>query len=350
MSAAELANPVRVFGLIYSRYCIARCDHCGSSSGPHVRGVMPMDTVARCLDDIRAFDIDSVIITGGEPLAFHDEICCIGKMARDHGLSMQVCTNAFWAKTPEKAYQHLQDLVASGLVHLMLSTDRFHVKYVPVESVINAATAAGELGISCQVAVPSMARDWDSLSLVTRLRQETDACVYTHPVHPVGRAESFSWQQLRWNKPEVRGCELLGHIEVDFDGKVSACPTGADYGAENQLVLGKLEENSLHNIITRYQSTLIYYVIGSYGPLGLQYLLEAYGVRCSGKLPDIPHDCHLCRLLIDDKKIFLEFHERSNIDLTHAVASPELEMMRDQIDETIMTLCRGKQDAQALQV
>ena len=58
-------NAINVFGLLYSRFCVAQCAHCGSNSGPQQKGVMPMEYAERCLADIPAFGVESVIVSGG---------------------------------------------------------------------------------------------------------------------------------------------------------------------------------------------------------------------------------------------------------------------------------------------
>ena len=324
MSGSGGLLPIQVFGLIFSRYCVAECAHCGSSAGPRVRGVMPLELAARCLDDLPAFGVKSIVVSGGEPLAFFDDICRLGELAGERGLDIQVCSNGYWAKSERRALSTLSALKDRGLVHLLLSTDQFHVKFVPVESVIRAANAASNLGVSCQIAVPSMARDFKATSLLTRLRKETYALVFAHPVHPIGRGADLPAQLLSWRSPEVRGCDLLGHIELDWTGTVSCCPPSADYDQGNPLVLGNASEEPLREILTRFRRTPVYRVIAEYGPVGLRTLLNHYVIKTGSSLEGRIHECHLCRDITSNTRLFDVFAKQTGIDLLEPMTPAQI--------------------------
>jgi hypothetical protein len=294
-----------------------------------------MEYVVRSLDEVPAFGVDTVILTGGEPLAFLDEITQIARLAQERGLGIQICSNGFWAKTPEKALAVLLPLKELGLSLLMLSTDRFHTRFIPVESVTNAANAASYLGLSCQIAVPALARDWKAMSLMTRLRRETDATVFSHPIHPVGRGEKLSPWWLSPSSPSGGGCELLGHIEVDYDGSVSACPTSADFSTHNQLILGNIATKSLKAILSRFQNTLIYWVISSYGPVGLRALFRLYGIDTGACVNGQYFQCHICRALTDNAGLYKEFRKITGMDLVATVDDKELSACQARINQTM---------------
>ncbi|MFU8840912.1 MAG: radical SAM protein [Nitriliruptoraceae bacterium] len=328
-------NPIREFGLLYSRFCNAACAHCGSSSGPTARGRMPMDIVERCVTDVAGAGIRSVMISGGEPLAYFTDIRHVAGLAQTAGLGVQLCSNGFWGDRRDRALSWLEQLRDRGLDELLLSTDRFHLAFVPLRSVIGAAQAASELGIPCQIAVPATARDWQASSIVATLQRETDALVRTHPVHPVGRGEGLPPHHFRWPTLQVGPCHLVGHVEVDQDGTVSVCPTSADFDQRSPLILGNVTADPLATLLTRFQATPLYAVISRWGPLGLHVL--ANGTRDTGMLglPERLHDCHLCRSLTTDETVAARVADRHGVDLLAPVAPTELAGLLQQVAEAI---------------
>ena len=256
-------------------------------------------------------------------MAFFPQICELTSRAKHYGLGTQICSNGFWAKNPQRAHDYLVELIDRGLEYLLLSTDQFHIRYVPVESVINAANAAAQLGLDCQIAIPSMARDFQALSLLAKLQAETDVTVFSHPVHPIGRGENLPLRTLQWKPPQMQGCDLLGHIEVDFNGSVSCCPPSADYGNANQLVLGNVKDLPLRTILYRFQRTPLYWVIANHGPLGLYYLLQSAGIQSGIEQPNKCHECHLCRKLTNLAQAYPLFHEYTGFDLTQPLDDDE---------------------------
>ena len=202
-----------------------------------------------------------------------------------------------------------------------MSTDQFHVKFVPVEAVIRAANAANAIGLSCQIAIPSMARDFKATALLTRLRRETEAMVFAHPVHPIGRGADLPAQALPWRRPAVRGCDLLGHVELDCDGTVSCCPPSADYARSNPLVLGNVSREPLRDLLHRFERTPLNRIIAGYGPLGLRTLLHHFGVETGSSLEGRVHECHLCRDITSNVALFRALEEKSGIDLLSPLAA-----------------------------
>jgi hypothetical protein len=73
--------------------------------------------------------------------------------ARRLGLSIRLVTNAHWAQTQEAAGRCLDELIASGLTHVTVSTGDEHVRFVPLASVINAARGCVERKLPASIAV-----------------------------------------------------------------------------------------------------------------------------------------------------------------------------------------------------
>jgi len=345
-STTPSVNPIREFGLLYSRFCNAACAHCGSNSGPVERGRMPMELVERCVADVAGLGVRSVMVSGGEPLAFFADIRQVAGLAHAAGLGVQVCSNGFWGDRPDRARSWLGQLQERGLEQLLLSTDRYHLEFVPLRSVITAAQAASELGIPCQIAVPATARDWQAGALVAALQRETDAHVQTHPVHPVGRGEGLAAHHFRWPTLQVGPCHLVGHVEVDADGTVSVCPTSADFDRRSPLILGNVTTDRLATLLARFQATPLFAVISRWGPLGLHVLASGTADTRMLGLADRLHDCHLCRSLTRDDAVAARVAARHGVDLLEPVPPGGLETILEQV-ATALTAAAGQRPGAA---
>lgn len=337
------ANPVKELGLIYSRFCNAACAHCGSSSGPAAKGKMPSAYVEHSIADAAAAGMRSLMVSGGEPLAFFRDMCRVAELAADAGMALHLCSNAYWGDRPERARAWLAALQERGLTQLLLSTDQWHLAYVPVSSVVTAANVAAELDIPCQIAVPSSVRDWQGAAILARLQHETSAYVYAHPVHPVGRGEQLPAHHFRWSPPQIGPCHLVGHVEVDYDGTVSVCPTSADFDRSSPLILGNVATDRLGELLARFQATPLYRVIAQWGPAGLNALVNGTTATAPLGLGERPHDCQLCRHLTRDDAAVRRVAEATGIDLLEPVDADRFERVAAMVREALGT--PGRTDA-----
>jgi hypothetical protein len=78
-------------------------------------------------------------------------MCAAIAYARALDYVVDVETNAFWARTEEMARSRLSPFVAAGVAGVSLSADAYHVRYFPVDRVINAARAARSFGLLTEV-------------------------------------------------------------------------------------------------------------------------------------------------------------------------------------------------------
>ena len=61
----------------------------------------------------------------------------------------RIITNAFWAKSKERAVAKLTELKEAGLTELTISCDDYHQAFVPLANVKRANEAAIEVGLPC---------------------------------------------------------------------------------------------------------------------------------------------------------------------------------------------------------
>lgn len=314
----NLHNKILSLGILYSRYCPAQCQHCGSNAGPSRKGKLSFFIIEKILKNLKKYDIDDLGISGGEPLAFYNDMLDIATMAQQNSISLTLFSNAFWAKDKLRAEIYLSSLQEKGLTSLILSTDQFHQEFIDLENIIIASNIASLLNINVDIMIPSTASGWSTFRTLAYLESKTQASLTTHPIHPIGRATSLDSSYFRWAKLEVKGCDLVGRIEVDYTALTAQCPPASDFEKNNPLVLGNLEEESLETLLDKYQNNLLYWILGEFGPLGLYYLFVHAGIEVNLPIEGHVSNCQLCQQLTNNHQFFEEFLILTSIDLKDA--------------------------------
>jgi pyruvate formate lyase activating enzyme len=119
--------PGRIASVVFLGGCNFRCPFCQNVSlveGYRALSSVPEDSVLDLLRCRRGF-IDGVVITGGEPLMYGEELTRFLTRLRETRLSIKVDTNGYDADT-------VQELVVSGLVDYVAmdvktSLEKYHV-------------------------------------------------------------------------------------------------------------------------------------------------------------------------------------------------------------------------------
>ena len=121
-------GPVVIWNLI--RRCNLACQHCYSiSADVDFPGELSTPDVFRTMDDLKAFGVPVLILSGGEPL-LHPDIFAISRRAKDMGFYVGLSTNgtliddAMLPKVAEIGY----DYVGISLDGLEATHDRFRRK------------------------------------------------------------------------------------------------------------------------------------------------------------------------------------------------------------------------------
>lgn len=133
--------------------CTGRCKHCSegehTAHGAHIDG----DAAARAVRRLcAAFDIDSLMTFGGEPLLHADTVCKIHSAARDLRIpKRQLITNGFFSRDADKIAETAARLAQSGVNEVLLSVDAFHQETIPLEPVKAFAEAICAEGVRLRV-------------------------------------------------------------------------------------------------------------------------------------------------------------------------------------------------------
>jgi len=131
--------------------CNARCGFC--ECRPESDEMLSLADMIRYMDEAIALGtVGQIVFSGGEPTLLGDDLFTAIAYARQHGLLTRVVTNGWWGKTPERADEFLNRLIAAGLHEINISLDDLHQDWIPFESVKNAFLACVRRQFRCLLA------------------------------------------------------------------------------------------------------------------------------------------------------------------------------------------------------
>ena len=114
--------------------CTGHCKHC--SEGDHAGFTEHLDgtCAAKAVDEIcRVYKIDSLMVFGGEPLLYPEDVCKIFEAGKKAGIRRRdLITNGYFSKDEKLIQEVAEQLAKNGLNRLLLSVDAFHQETIPV--------------------------------------------------------------------------------------------------------------------------------------------------------------------------------------------------------------------------
>lgn len=129
--------------------CTGRCKHCSegehTSAGVHIDGKIGAQAVR---DLCGAYDMQSLMTFGGEPLLYPGDVCKIHEAARECGIpKRQLITNGFFSRDQGRIREVVHGLAESGVNQILLSADAFHQETIPLEKVLYFGECVTKEGI-----------------------------------------------------------------------------------------------------------------------------------------------------------------------------------------------------------
>lgn len=246
--------------------CTARCAHCATNGSPDKRAAIDPELALEAAGEAAKLGL-AIVVSGGEPLLMPDLVCRVARRARPHGVSVGVYSNAFWAKTRPQARRVIRRLAQAGVDILLLSTGTFHLPYVPAEAVRNAAEAAVEAGLRCEVAVAAPADAEVPSEVAACLRALPGIVVNAHPVARTGRAGRLPESTFRSGVFD-RPCGVLGQLALMPDAHVyGCCASSVNFGRDSVLCAGRLGPAGLDELLDRLDRVPLLEDIQTRGPL-----------------------------------------------------------------------------------
>jgi hypothetical protein len=229
-----------------TRACPARCDFCcdpAESSRERLRRAEMLALLDRVADAAPGL-IGIVGFTGGEPFLVLDDLRAVLERAATHGMTGAVVSSSHWARDAATAHTQLAALAAVGLQRYSTSCDHEHLRFVPVERIRHAVTAALELGLAVTVTGTFAALGTRTAALLGADLAEQVLCE-DKLIAPFGRAAgqtaTMSHYGLEAGLAQWGCYRRLGHdILVQPNGDVLPCCSTNN--TVNPLVFGNVRQ------------------------------------------------------------------------------------------------------------
>lgn len=301
---------IKSIGLSYTLTCPLSCRHCMPSSSPQTPGKMTLEQAQRYIPVIAEFSKE-LCFTGGEPLLFPREILELTRFATGLGLRVSLVTGAGWAVDDALVKRRVEDLVAAGLRHLVISWDVYHEEFSRREHAVNLARRGVEAGLEVAVRItnpPSVDR-----SAYQAAFEGLEVRLETSQTTRLGRASTLPPSHFQaQDSPPQGACFTIMSLVINHDGKVYACCGPANFSTPHSpLALGDAEREPLQTILNRAEQDPLLEVISLLGPYGLYTLLLQSDLKeCYRKPEGFSSICDLCLDLTNESRFVAAIREQ----------------------------------------
>jgi len=202
-----------------TRRCNLRCGHCYTSSGPEVRGELPLDVLAGAIADAATLGYGQLAVSGGEPFLY-SQLPGLLETAHAAGMTTTVTTNGTVLNRERlSAVAHHVDLLAISIDGPPASHNLIRNSPTAFDRVMRHLPDVRDAGIPFGFIFTLTGHNVDQLEwLVGMAAEQGAAAVHIHPLSLVGRAADG----MRGHQPD--GLELLV-------ARVEAARLGAQFPA-----------------------------------------------------------------------------------------------------------------------
>ncbi|MBL8150294.1 MAG: radical SAM protein [Blastocatellia bacterium] len=280
--------------------CNIRCRHCGYADSKRA-AVSEEDELIDWAIQAVEYGIPHIIFTGGEPFMQFPLLKRSVEAVHKHGGNSGVFTNSLWGKTLESARETIKQL--PGLTHLYLSTDIYHLEFVPIENILNVISAARELSIPRVIICITHTSEEDKEMITSYFTKDLDYINFHYgkviPSPQVQNLVPDAYDCMHEFIPNNFSHHCFLHTPlVNANGTLSTCHIGK---VETHLdiksspyYLGNLKEEKLKDIFDRSEQNAVYQFLRTYGPKGLVNTLLTSPMEKELKDQCFSCDCHMC--------------------------------------------------------
>lgn len=272
------------------------CAHCSVRSGPKIREEPTHGELLAILHGAADAGIESVQITGGEPMIREEIVFDMLRAARKRGMTATVSSNGFWGKRQTKAWRTVAALKRAGVGRITISYDRYHAQFQGPQPALNIARAAEWFNLPMNINITRVVNDPELSGLVAPFEKQHQLKMRFYDVQEVGRARDLPVAELRG---ETSGyCTACCVPAITDDGRITACNGPAYFlDAYSPLVIGSMKTTTIAELIHKHTNDPILETIRRSGPERLLRELEDAGV--ARELGIRRQHSGLCDLCID---------------------------------------------------
>lgn len=285
--------------LVTTYKCTAACEQCCFGCTPESEGRLSLAAMKGAISEAKHDfpRLQLVAFTGGECFLLKQDLFAAIEHATSLGLATRCVSNGSWGKSLRAAAATARRCRQAGLSELNISTGLDHAKFVPIESVINAASAA--LAQNIRVAV-TIEQDDEASSFASQLLDDRmQALIRSHPTRlhiMVNSWMPFTLDEKRRKKSSQTAegpCpQLFGNIVVTPFKQIAAC-CGLTYEHIPEMILGTLGEGSLRQAADAQLDDLVKVWLHVEGPAGIARALLP-SQEAKALIDRCDHICELC--------------------------------------------------------
>lgn len=266
----------------------------------------------RIQDAVEAFpSLAVVVFSGGEAFLLKDDLFEAIRFASDLGKSTRVVTNGFWGRAGARARECARRLREAGISEINISTGVDHAKFVPVESVVHAASALADEAIRTLITVEA-----DGSQNQIHARLASDPVLRNAIECGLVSLQVNSWMPFHEDAPSrghdiqamlpelVSGCgQIFETVVVTPHDNLSAC-CGLTLEHIPEMRLGSLSapDVQMKKLYERQRGDFLKYWIRVDGPYTI--IQRVMGVADSEEiLRGVVHKCQACAILHQSERV-----------------------------------------------
>ncbi|EMF0060914.1 radical SAM protein [Enterococcus hirae] len=218
--------------------CTAECEECCYQCSRNRNERLGIMTIKSYIKESREVfhNLKAVYFTGGECFLLGNDLIEAISYATSLKLLTRCVTNGYWGKDSKKAFDLAAKLKKAGLKEINFSTGDNHQKFVPIDSVIEAAIACATNGIRTLIIVEGSK---DYAYKLEELRKDPKFLQYNETAdNPIGTMKNV-WISLKDGKRvkqdkelyfqnkdfnELVGCEnIFLNTGIDPNSRIVSC-------------------------------------------------------------------------------------------------------------------------------
>jgi hypothetical protein len=312
------ADPFNIFILNYTMKCPLACDYCCYTCGPKRPETMDFELAIKLVDQAADLGVFTEFgFTGGEPLAYLDEVLAITARMASRGMPFSMISACDWAIDGAATRRCVDPLVDRGLSVFTISHDPSHERWVPREHVYRVMDRVLERGVRVVLCGSFYDDSVDLQKMFPEYMANPNVSFVSRVVLPkVGRSNNKKIDAELYPNVDLQGGDtcykrFFHDVTVFWDGEVYPCCSVYNRDTPG-ISYGNVYDTPLVEIWDRIAGSLFLRMIKRQGFTQLLQLLYDRAPDLADKLPDATRSigpCHLCNSLMKDPVISQRVHE-----------------------------------------
>jgi MoaA/NifB/PqqE/SkfB family radical SAM enzyme len=295
--------------------CPLNCDHCITNANSNDMEFTSAINYLQCLSQLININpqIEQIIITGGEPFYKPEKLKIFSNFCSANKLDLAVMTSGYWAFNYDNALEIINEY--SGIKNYCISTDKYHIKYVPIDYIKNAYLAAKSLDKKVSIKITGETNN--SLKKKTYLNGifqfiEDEKDLIFQNLMPIGRAKENCKNEFTYkNEPPHIAC-TSSIIFIKEDGEVEPCCGPLPLlKTKHHMEFGSILRDDIPTIFRNIKTNWLFNFIRLWGFRDLIGYLRNSDLadRLPNSYVELPNNdfenetCIICGTLFADEKI-----------------------------------------------